>query len=324
MLAFEFKNCCAIFKFERKDFMESTTKRTITLGSRSSKLALWQTGHILDRLESAHPDLSFRVVTLITEGDQRLDRALAEIGGKGVFTAELEKALHTGEIDLAVHSLKDLPVADSPGLMIGAISQRANPQDVLISASGLTLQNLPEGAHVGTSSLRREAQLRALRPDLVIQPLRGNIDTRLRKAQQGEYDAIVLAAAGMERLDLRQYVTQYLPLDVMLPSPGQGALAVQCRADDLGLLALLHSIHHEATARAVNAERAFLAALQVGCSSPVAAYAETNDKKIDLRGLIATVDGSHLIRLRASGESPKDLGKLLAQQALEQGAGEML
>ncbi|MRR31700.1 hydroxymethylbilane synthase, partial [bacterium] len=212
--------------------MKNLTTRTITLGSRPSKLARWQTEHILAQLKLAWPDLSCRMVTLVTTGDKIIDRPLPEIGGKGVFTAELESALLSGEIDLAVHSLKDLPVENSAGLSIGAVGLRACAQDVLISAKGETLGALPMGARLGTSSLRREAQIKAARPDLIILPLRGNVDTRLRKVLEGEYDAILLAAAGIERLDLGTYITEYLPYEVMLPAPGQGALAIQCRSDD--------------------------------------------------------------------------------------------
>jgi hydroxymethylbilane synthase len=304
--------------------MDAITNRTITLGSRPSKLARWQTVHILDALKAIHPDLSFRVVTLMTEGDKTIDRPLPEIGGKGVFTAELETALRSAQIDLAVHSLKDLPVDHSPGLCIGAISARANPQDVLLSRPAQTLQRLPVGARVGTSSLRREAQLRAARPDLVILPLRGNVDTRIRKLHQGDYDAIILAAAGLERLDLQQHITEYLPFETMLPAPGQGALAVQCRSDDLELLSLLQSIHHDDTFRAVTAERAFLSALHAGCSAPVAAYAQAVSGGVELTGLVASVDGKQLIRMHAAGSIPSELGERLARQALEQGAGGLL
>lgn len=206
--------------------MKNISSRTITLGSRPSKLARWQTEHVLEQLQTAWPDLSYQMITMVTEGDKRLDKPLPEIGGKGVFTAELETALRSGQIDLAVHSLKDLPIESAIGLCIGAVSQRADAHDVLISADGVRLAGLPHGARVGTSSLRRQVQLQTIRPDLSIQPLRGNVDTRLRKALQGEYASIVLAAAGIERLGLEQYVTEYLPFEVMLPAPGQGALAI--------------------------------------------------------------------------------------------------
>jgi hydroxymethylbilane synthase len=304
--------------------MKNLTTRTITLGSRPSKLARWQTNHILTQLKLTWPGLSFRMVTLITTGDKIIDRPLPEIGGKGVFTAELESALLSDEIDLAVHSLKDLPVENSAGLCIGAVGLRACAQDVLISAKGETLGALPIGARLGTSSLRREAQIKAARPDLTILPLRGNVDTRLRKVLEGEYDAILLAAAGIERLDLGTYVTEYLPYEVMLPAPGQGTLAIQCRSDDVELLQLLQPVHDLPTYCAVTAERAFLAALGGGCSAPVAAYATTDGSQIEMRGLVAGIDGRRVIRVAAIGEDPKKIGELLAQKALDQGAAELL
>ena len=304
--------------------MSMLTTQIITLGSRPSKLARWQTQHILDQLKTAWPELTCRVVTLVTEGDKNVTQGLPEIGGKGVFTSELETALRSGEIDLAVHSLKDLPVDSSAGLSIGAVGLRADARDVLITANGQNLANLPVGARVGTSSLRRQAQLKAARPDLTILPLRGNVDTRIRKALEGDYDAIILAAAGVERLDLGKYITEYLPLEVLLPAPGQGALAVQCRADDNEVLKLLESVHHLATYQAVTAERAFLSALGAGCSAPVAAYANYNSGMLEINGLVASTDGQQVIRVYASGEDPLALGKRLAQQALVLGAGELL
>ena len=304
--------------------MNNPTTRIITLGSRPSKLARWQTEHILTQLKSAWPDLSFRLVTLVTTGDKIIDRPLPEIGGKGVFTEELESALLSGEIDLAVHSLKDLPVENAAGLSIGAVGLRACAQDVLISSRGETLKALPVGARLGTSSLRREAQVKAARPDLSILPLRGNVDTRLRKVLEGVYDAIILAAAGMERLDLAKHITEYISFDVMLPAPGQGALAIQCRSDDAELLQLLVPIHDLPTYNAVTAERAFLAALGGGCSAPVAAHATLDGVQIEMRGLVAGLDGRRVIRVTATGEDPKMLGELLAQKALDQGAAELL
>jgi hydroxymethylbilane synthase len=304
--------------------MNASIARTLVLGSRPSKLARWQTDHILAQLKAAWPQLDCYTVTLVTEGDKTLDRPLPEIGGKGVFTAELEAALRKGEIDLAVHSLKDLPVEAAEGLCIGAVSARADARDILIAGRGLTLPTLPPRARVGTSSLRREAQLKAARPDLEILPLRGNVDTRIRKALQGDYDAIILAAAGIQRLELSQHISEYLSFEVMLPAPGQGALAIQCRADDAQLLEYLLPLHDMNTWQAVSAERAFLAALGGGCSAPVAAYAEADGPYLHLRGLIAAVDGARVVRVQASGEDPMILGEELARQALAQGAGELL
>lgn len=304
--------------------MSIPATRTITLGSRPSKLARWQTQHILDQLKQARPELACRVITLFTEGDKNLTQALPEIGGKGVFTSELEAALRSGEIDLAVHSLKDLPVDSADGLAIGAVGQRADARDVLITANGQNLADLPPGARAGTSSLRRQAQLMAARPDLTLLPLRGNVDTRIRKALEGGYDAIILAAAGVERLELGKYITEYLPFEIMLPAPGQGALAVQCRADDIEVLKLLEIVHHPATCQAVTAERTFLSALGAGCSAPVAAYASRVGGMLEMHGLVAATDGRQVIRVWSSAEDPLVLGTRLAQQALDQGAGALL
>lgn len=298
--------------------------RTIVVGSRPSRLARWQSEYILDQLKAGWPGLTYQMVTMATQGDKTLDRPLPEIGGKGVFTAELEAALRSGEIDLAVHSLKDLPVADPDGLVVAAISRRADARDVLISASRKKLMELAPRARVGTSSLRRMAQLKAARPDLEILPLRGNVDTRLRKALQGEYDAIVLAAAGLDRLELSDAISEHLAFEVMLPAPGQGALAVQCREEDGELRRLLQGIHHEATAQAVSAERAFLAGLGGGCSAPVAAYAQGGRQGLEMSGLAASLDGRRVVRVRGEGPDAGALGQMLAQQALRQGAGDLV
>jgi hydroxymethylbilane synthase len=304
--------------------MATMTTRQIMLGTRPSALARWQTRSVQEQLGTAWPGLRFETLVLVTEGDKNLDKPLPEIGGKGVFTAELETALRSGEIDLAVHSLKDLPIEDRPGLCIGAVTRRADARDVLISADGATLQNLRPGARLGTSSLRREAQVRVARPDLTILPLRGNVDTRIRKALRGEYDAILLAAAGVERLGLGGYITEYLPFETMLPAPGQGALAVQCRAGDAEMHRLIQPIHDLDTFRSIAAERSFLAALGGGCSAPVAAYARVSQAVIELTGLVASIRLPRVIRLNATGDDPLVLGKLLAKQALDQGAGELL
>jgi hydroxymethylbilane synthase len=298
--------------------------RAIVFGSRPSQLARWQTDFVIGKLRAAWPELDFRVDLLVTEGDRRLDRPLPEIGGKGVFTEEIEAALGDGRIDLAVHSLKDLPIEAARDLCVGAVSARADARDVLVSASGVGLAELAGGARVGTSSLRRQAQLLAVRPDLKVQPLRGNVDTRLRKALQGEYDAILLAAAGLERLGLGDRATEYLPFEAMLPAPGQGALAVQCRAGDVDLLARLRPLHDEAAFRAVTAERAFLAGLGGGCSAPVAAYAEDTGGHLELRGLVASPDGMRVIRVRGRGSDAERLGWKMAREAIDKGAGEVL
>jgi hydroxymethylbilane synthase len=261
---------------------------------------------------------------IATQGDRILDRPLPEIGGKGLFTQELEAEILSGKVQAAVHSLKDLPIENAPELPIGAVPARAEVRDVLVSVRGFTLDTLPEGARVGTSSLRRSAQLLACRPDLHIEPLRGNVDTRLRKAQQGPYEAIILAAAGLVRLGLEAHVTQWLPLEVMLPAPGQGALAVQCRSEDSQTLRCLSAIEDPDARLTTTAERAFLAGLGGGCSLPVAAYASLEAEGLSLTGVVASPDGRRLIRLQASGRDPSALGHSLARQALAEGAGELL
>jgi hydroxymethylbilane synthase len=271
-----------------------------------------------------YPDLECTEHIITTTGDRELDRPLPEIGGKGLFTSELEEALLSGKVDAAVHSLKDLPVEDTPGLVIAAIPEREAAQDVLVTAQGQKLADLPDGARVGTCSVRRTAQLLARRPDLTILPLRGNVDSRVRKILSGEYDAIVLAQAGLTRLGLQSYIGEVFPLDVMLPAPGQGALAVQCRADDEETLDLLASIHDPFTGAAVQAERAFLSGLGGGCSLPVAAFAQKNNGAIILTGAVISPDGKQAIRLSAVDQDPHKLGQRLADLVLERGAANLL
>ena len=299
------------------------TGNRLTLGSRTSALAIWQSRHIIAALQTAWPGLECEIEPFVTQGDKTLDRPLPEIGGKGLFTLELENGLRQGRIDLAVHSLKDLPVDDAPGLTVGAIVGRADVRDVLVAKGGLTLADLPAGALLGTSSLRRQAQLLAVRPDLTIRSIRGNVETRIHKTLHGEYDATLLAAAGVTRLGLDGQISQWLSLEVMLPAPGQGALAVQCRADDARTLGLLAAIHNGAVAQAVTAERAFLSGLGGGCSLPVGAYAIVSAGTIHLTGLVAAVDGSRVIRVEGSGPSPHELGASLAEAAKSQGALEL-
>lgn len=304
--------------------MAVSMTRSLTIGTRPSQLAHWQTDFIIRRLQAAWPGVECSAVTFTTTGDRTLDKPLPEIGGKGLFTEELERALRSGEIDLAVHSLKDLPIDDADGLTIGAISGREDARDVLISGKRWTLDLLPPGARVGTSSLRRSAQLLAARPDLSLLPLRGNVDTRIRKAASGDYDAIVLAAAGVLRLGLEAHITQYLPFNVMLPAPGQGALAVQCRVDDTATLELLAAVEDTTSRAAVTAERAFLSALGGGCSAPVATYAQAVTTSLHLDGLVASTDGHRVIRVSGEGVDPIALGEAMARQALAQGAEELL
>ena len=300
----------------------------LIFATRPSTLARWQTQWVIHALQGIYPDLDCEEKVITTKGDKVLDKPLPEIGGKGLFTQELEAELLSGAVHCAVHSLKDLPVASPGGLTIGCIPVRAEVRDALISKNGLTLAALPQNAIVGTSSLRRAAQLLAIRPDLQIESLRGNVDTRLRKALDGQYDAIILAGAGLTRLGLDSHVTEWLPLDVMLPAPGQGALAVQCRADDQTTLGLLAALDDESTRGTVTAERAFLSGLGGGCAVPVAAYAETMIRPqtpgISLTGLVVSVDGRKSIKVTGEGTDAVRLGHELAQKAISQGAGEIL
>jgi hydroxymethylbilane synthase len=289
-------------------------------------LARWQTDFVAAALHTASPGLQTEVAVYTTKGDRELNRPLPEIGGKGLFTAEIEAALRSDDIDLAVHSFKDLPIAESEELAIGAILERADARDVLVSRHGLPLEELPPHPRIGTSSPRRAAQLLAARPDAHILPIRGNVDTRLRKAATDDYDAVVLAAAGLIRLGLEAHITQQLPLDMMLPAPAQGALAVQCRADDEATLALLRRIHHQPTWAAVTAERAFLSGLGGGCAAPVAAYAAEDDTELQLRGLVASLDGRKVLHVSGNGslQEPEGLGRRLAQEVLAKGATEIM
>jgi hydroxymethylbilane synthase len=298
----------------------------LIFATRPSALARWQTQWVINALQSAHPGLICEEKVITTQGDKILDKPLPEIGGKGLFTQELESELLSGAVHCAVHSLKDLPVENPEGLTVGCIPTRAEVRDALISKNGYTLESLPNGSVVGTSSLRRAAQLLSARPDLTIASLRGNVDTRLRKALVGQYDAIVLAGAGLIRLSLESRVTQWLPLDVMLPAPGQGALAVQCRVEDEVTLSLLSALEDALTRASVTAERQFLLGLGGGCAVPVAAYATLSGQQstIILKGLVASIDGKKLIKVTGEGIDPIELGNRLAQEAITRGAGEIL
>lgn len=303
----------------------------LRVGSRTSALAMAQTTLVGEMLVAAWPGLDLHVEPFDTRGDRTLDQPLPAIGGKGLFTAELEAALLAERIDIAVHSLKDLPVEPEPaghqGLTIGAILPREDVRDVLVARAGATLAALPAGAVVGTSSVRRQAQLLAVRPDLVVRSIRGNVGTRVRKVEEGDYDATLLAAAGLIRAQLIAHATDWLPLAVMLPAPGQGALAVQCRADDTRVLGLLAALDHAPTRAAVTAERTFLDALGGGCSAPIAAFAEASAQPgctLHLQGLVAARDGSIIVRVAGDGAEPGELGRRLARQALNEGAQELL
>lgn len=292
--------------------------------TRRSKLARWQTSHIVETVSERWPDLSTEEIVLGTSGDVLIAQPLPEIGGKGLFTAELDSVLLEGNVEAVVHSLKDLPIEDGSNLIIAAIPQRAPAHDVLLNPKGQSLDDLPEGAIVGTSSLRRQAQLLARRPDLKVQSIRGNVDTRIQKMLNREFDAIVLAAAGVIRLGLEEHVTQDFPLEIMLPAPGQGALAIQCRSDDESTIKYLAFMEHKESRKAVEAERAFLAQLGGGCSLPVGAYAEVKADSISLRGRVISTDGRRQIDVSGEGKHAKELGAALGEEALAQGAAELL
>jgi hydroxymethylbilane synthase len=294
----------------------------VVLGTRASPLARTQTELVVALLRSAWPELRCEVRILDTAGDrtQASGEPLPEIGGKGLFTEELERALRDGEIDLAVHSLKDLPTEDAEGVVVGAVTAREDVRDCLV---GGTLESLPRGAVVGTSSLRRAAQLRAARPDLEVRSIRGNVDTRVRKVQQGEVDATLLAAAGIRRLGLEEHVAEWLEPDVMLSAPGQGALAIQCRAGD-PVLELVEAVDDSAARAETSAERSFLAALGAGCAAPVAALAVvTRTPRVRLEGLVAAVDGGQMVRVHGEGDA-LGIGEQLALDALAGGADRIL
>ena len=296
----------------------------LTFATRPSALARWQTKYVISELKAQWPGLICKETIITTKGDRVLDKPLPMIGGKGLFTYELELALLEERVDAAVHSLKDLPTDNASGLIVDVFPQRADVRDVWICPQGYSLDDLPAGSIVGTSSTRRAAQLLAYRSDLKVEPIRGNVDTRIRKVIEGLYDAIILAAAGVTRLGLDEHITQYLPFDVMLPAPGQGALGIQYRVGDTETPRLLKAIDHTPTRLAVTAERAFLAALGGGCSLPVGALACVDGDTIHLQGVIAAPDGSRVLRVSDSGTDAQPLGETLAQKSLVEGANDLL
>ena len=296
-------------------------RTTLRIGTRASLLAVTQSTWIKKQIEAMHPQVQVDLVKITTRGDKILDVPLAKVGGKGLFVKEIEDALLAGEVDLAVHSMKDVPAELPDGLHIGIIPVRETPFDAYLSTKYPTLDTLPAGAKVGTSSLRRKSQLAALRPDLNFVDLRGNIDTRLRKLDEGLYDAIILAAAGLNRLGLQHRITASLAADRMLPAISQGALGIELRRDDHELLAGLQFLHDQRTAIAVTAERAFLLKLEGGCQVPIAAHATVQDQTVSLIGLIASVDGSNIIQDSISGtvDQAYELGTNLAESLLARG-----
>ena len=290
-------------------------------------MALWQASYVAEAIKKEHPSYCVELCELTTKGDRILDAPLAKIGGKGLFTKELEQAMLDGAVDLAVHSLKDMPTEVPDGLVIGAITTRLDPGDAFVSAHYAAVEDLPAGARVGTSSLRRRAQLLAVRPDLTICDLRGNVNTRLAKLDAGEFDAIVLAAAGLKRLGFERRIRSILPRSVMLPAVGQGALAIECRAGDATILSAIAFLRDAGMTTAAQAERAFLRRVEGGCQIPVGVYAEVDaDGQISIDAMIASVDGQRICRSDAygAGEQAEALGTALAEELLDAGGREIL
>jgi hydroxymethylbilane synthase len=300
--------------------------QSLVIGTRASRLAVWQAEWVKAQLESAHPGLTIRLERIKTSGDKILDVPLAKIGGKGLFVKEIEEALLAKTVDLAVHSMKDVPMQLPEGLDLVCVPEREDPHDALICRTAKSLDDLPKGAKVGTSSLRRQSQLLHYRPDLQIDMLRGNLDTRMRKLQDGQYEAIVLAAAGLRRLGWADSITALIPADICLPAIGQGALAIEADVTHQALGAAVAPLHHVPTAIAVSAERAFLTRLEGGCQVPIAAYATLQGNEIRLEGLIASVDGRTILRDTVIGPSSEAqlLGVRLAELLLERGGREIL
>ena len=298
--------------------------REIRIATRKSALALWQAEYVKARLEQAHPGLVVSLVPMVSRGDKLLDAPLAKIGGKGLFVKELETALLENEADIAVHSMKDVPMDFPEGLGLFCICEREDPRDAFVSNTFDSLDALPAGSVVGTSSLRRQAQLLARRPDLKIQFLRGNVNTRLAKLDAGEYDAIILAAAGLIRLGFEQRIRARISVEDSLPAGGQGAVGIECRSADSEIHALLAPLHHAETAVRVTAERALNKRLNGGCQVPIACYALLEDDQIWLRGLVGQPDGGLLLRAEGRGADAEALGVQVAEQLLDQGAGTIL
>lgn len=299
---------------------------TLRIATRKSPLAMWQAEHIKARLQALHPGLVVELVTFTTQGDKILDVPLAKIGGKGLFVKELEVAMLDGRADIAVHSMKDVPMEFPEGLELGVICARENPQDAFVSNTYNTLDDLPQGAIVGTSSLRRQCQIQQMRPDLQIRSLRGNVQTRLSKLDAGEFDAIILAAAGLLRMEMQDRIASFIPAEQSLPAGGQGALGIEWRTGDSAVQALIQPLHDDITASCVLAERALNRRLQGGCQVPIACYAERNGDDLWLRGLVGSVDGLTVLRTESRGAAAdaETLGIQAAEHLLAQGAGAIL
>ena len=298
----------------------------IRIATRKSALALWQAEHVADRLRLLDEVDDVELVPLSTRGDEILDRSLQKIGGKGLFIKELEVAMQQDNADIAVHSMKDVPAEMPEGFCVAAVLDRANHADAFVSTHYRSLDELPDAARVGSSSLRRQAQLRMLRPDLVIEPLRGNVNTRLAKLEAGKYDAIILAAAGLERLGLQQHIRQQFAVEQMLPAAAQGVIGIECLAERAELRALLEKLEHAETAKTTTAERAVALTLQANCQSPVATYATISGDRLRLTALVALPDGSRALKdsLEGPAGDAEQIGTRLAASLLDQGAGELL
>ena len=319
----------------------TTTLKTLNIATRKSPLAMWQAEHIKSRLESLYPELEVNLVTMVTQGDKILDTPLAKIGGKGLFVKELEQALYDGRADIAVHSLKDVPMELPEGLILGTYCKRETPTDAFVSNSYDKLEDLPQGAVVGTASLRRQCQIKAFRPDLQIKSLRGNVQTRLAKLDAGEYDAIILATSGLKRVELSERIKQEIDIDISLPAVGQGALAIECRADDEAVLALLKPLNDGQARIRLKAERALNRRLEGGCQVPIAAFAviekdseQSHEKTLWLRGRVGSEDGATLLkadkRIELTGDQAareaqaEQLGIEVADELLSLGADSIL
>ena len=298
----------------------------IRIGTRKSQLALWQANYVRTRLLAAHPGLTVELVKMTTEGDRILDRSLATVGGKGLFTKELESGLLEGRVDIAVHSMKDVTVTLPEGLHIRAICPREDPRDALVSARYRTLAEMPAGARVGTASLRRQSQLRALHPELSVVELRGNVNTRLARLDAGDFDAIVLASAGLKRLGFETHIAGLLDIERHLPAVGQGAVGIECRGDDTAVNTMLAALDDTDTHTCVRAERALNARLQGGCTVPIGGYAELHADELRIRGFVGAVDGSRVLRAHAQGsaDDPESVGAACAEDLLRQGAAQLL
>jgi hydroxymethylbilane synthase len=300
--------------------------RILNIATRKSPLALWQAEHVRARLNAVHPDLQVELVTMTTKGDKLLDAPLAKIGGKGLFVKELEQGIQEGRADIAVHSMKDVPVELPEGLELAVILAREDPRDAFVSNRYPALEELPDGARIGTSSLRRQCQLHTLYPGLHIETLRGNVNTRLAKLDAGEFEAVILACAGLKRLGFESRITQYLSTEVSIPAIGQGAIGIECRTDDPETLRLIAPLDDPTAHTCVRAERALNTRLHGGCQVPIAGYAQIHDNTLRLRAMVGSPDGSRVVRVAIEGnpEEAEALGQRLAEDLLSRGAGEIL